>query len=115
MTKVTRPSEDRDDEIERRLYEHMRKQGQLIPGTPEEVEAAEKWLAKQSIQLPETLRKHKSESCAPHRVLTFPTATNQATQGLARAAREGKAVPPEIEEQMKKDREQKEREAKGGI
>jgi hypothetical protein len=123
MTKPTRSHEgNQSGETEQLIHEYMRRCGQLIPQTPEEVAMAEAWIAKHDIAVPETLRSAKGCSLPTHqtaaRLLKFPkassVASNDVTQCLARAAREGKSIPPEVEEQMKRDREQKEREAKGG-
>lgn len=119
MTKEPRRDElDRGPELEKLVHEYMRRTGKLMPQTPEEVAHAEAWIAKQNVQLPESLK--VQSGCSLTRrpktttVLRFPSASSDVTHGLARAAREGKAIAPEVEERMRQDREQKEREADRG-
>lgn len=117
---MTKPPRKNDaaggDDIERLVYEYLRKHSQMIPQTPEEVQAAEAWIAKNPVKIPQRLLNHKGGNSPPcdasNQVLRFPVTTSDATQGFARAAREGKTITPKIEEQMRKDREQKERENK---
>lgn len=103
---------------EQLVHDYLRRTGKLIPQTVEEVAAAEAWIATQNIELPESL--HLQSGCSLSRnpkapsVLKFPSPSSGVPEGLARAAREGSAIAPEVEEQMKRDREQKEREADRG-
>ena len=45
--------------------------------------------------------------------LNYPEAIALISSRLQEAARDGKTITPEVEERMRRDREQKEREAKG--
>lgn len=104
--------------MEARVHEYLKKAHRLIPTTPDEVEAMERWLAEQDLQVPEELLGRHGCSLAPSKtnrnVLKFPVQSNEVELGLARAAREGgKPISTEVEERMKRDREQKERESKG--
>lgn len=112
------PTSRGSDDIEARIHDYLKKANRLIPTTPEDVEAMERWIAQQDIQVPEELlRRHGCSltSSQPRaRVLKFPVQSNDVEQALARAAREGgKPISAEVEERMKRDREQKERESKG--
>lgn len=106
------------DDFEARVHEYLKRAHRLIPTTPEQVEAMEQWIAKQDIQVPGELVNRHGCSLTPAqpttRILQFPVQTTEIEQGLARAAREGgKPISREVEERMKRDREQKERESKG--
>lgn len=103
---------------EQLVHDYLLRTGKLIPQAVEDVAAAEAWIATQNIKLPESLtlqsgcslsRKPKAPS-----VLRLPAPSSGVPEGLARAAREGNAIAPEVEERMKRDREQKEREADRG-
>ena len=103
---------------EKLVHDYLRRTGKLIPQTVEDVAAAEAWIATHNIRLPESLsiwsgcslsRKPKAPS-----VVRFPAPLSGVPEALARAAREGNAISPEVEEQMKRDREQREREADRG-
>ena len=116
-TSSRKPTDDHSDEMEQLVHDYLRRCGKLIPHTPEEVEAAEKWLSQQAIQVPKSLQ--SLDACSLHKrrvspqVLPFPIQSTETSECLARAAREGRTISSEVEEQMKRDREQKEREAKG--
>lgn len=119
MTTTSRtPLDDYSEEIEQLIHDYLRYSGKLIPQTLEEVAAAEEWLSRQSSRLPQSLQ--SAEACSIHRasvaprVLPFCIPSTEVSESLARAAREGKTISPEVESQMKRDREQKEREANGG-
>lgn len=115
MTKPTRSVEY--GETERLVEEYLRRSVQSFPETPEDVAAAEAWIAKQNIEVPQRLL--SADPCVltqPRPVardFPFRKSASDVGQGLARAARDGKAIAPEVEERMKCDREQKEREADG--
>lgn len=118
MTMSSRkPIDNRSDEMEQLVHEYLRHCGKLIPQTPDEVAAAEEWLNKQDTQVPKGLQSLDGCSVASklvaRRMTSFPIQATEAGKCLARAARDGRSISPEIEAQMKRDREQKEREAKG--
>lgn len=109
---------DHGNDIEAAIHEYLKKSNRLIPTTPEEVEAMERWIAEQDVRVPEELLGRQGCTLTPRqrqaRVLRYPVHSSDVEQGLARAAREGgKPVSTEVEERMKRDREQKERESKG--
>lgn len=111
-------AEPGSNNIEARVHEYLQKSSRLIPTTPDEVEAMERWIAEQDIQVPEDLFRRQGCSLTPcqpaPRVLEFPVQFNEVETGLARAAREGgKPISAEVEERMKRDREQQERESQG--
>ncbi len=116
-TSSRKPTDGHTDDIEQLVHDYLRRSGKLIPQTGEEVEAAEKWLSQQAIQVPKSLQSLDGCSLNKRRVspkvLPFPIQSTEIGECLARAAREGKTIAPEVEQQMKRDREQKEREAKG--
>jgi len=118
MTKPSHPANaPKSGDTERLVEEYLRRSVQSIPQTPEEVAAAEAWIANQSIEVPKRLL--AADPCVvpalrpSARAIPFPQAVSDVGQGLARAARDGKTITPDVEERMKRDREQKEREAKG--
>lgn len=100
------------------VHDYLCRTGRLIPQTVEDVAAAEAWVARQNIELPESLKLQSgyflSRKPKTQKVLKFTDPSSGVPEGLARAAREGNAIAPEVEEQMKKDRELKEREADRG-
>jgi hypothetical protein len=113
---------ERQEKSERQLDELMREAmvclGWLIPTTPEAVARAEAELDEESIELPESLQDPyvlldatvRPRSTTPVR----QPSNDDIVQCLARAAREGKDIPAEVEEQMRKDRERAERNASEG-
>lgn len=115
-TSSRKPIDGGSDEMEQLVHEYLRRCGKLIPQAPEEVAAAEEWLNQQDIQVPKSLQSldggSLSSKLALPRVIPIPIQSTEVGEYLARAAREGKTISPEVEEQMKHDREQKEREAK---
>lgn len=87
----------------------------VIPTTPEEVEQAESLLRDDTIQLPAELAnpldvlERASTPPARHsnpQVLPKDTAVQE---NLARAAREGGTIPADVQERMKQDRDDAER------
>lgn len=102
-------------ETEKLLVEYLRSTGKVIPQTPEEVALAEDYIATESGEAPERLRKCTVACGAPAKMLKFPvpSASTEAVQHLARAAREGKQISDNVEAQMRHDREKAKREAEG--
>jgi hypothetical protein len=105
MSKRKDPLAERDElrrQMERLAVEALRRAGDLVPVTPEEVAAIE-----------------EREGVMPPRRLTPPDLTKpfvrktrlacapvdeEVAENLARAARDGKTISAEIEERMRKDR-----------
>jgi hypothetical protein len=89
-----------EEQVERTLYNALIEAGLLIPTTEEEVEIAERLPA---LELPASLRDpHVILARKPRKAPIIPITT--AEQNLARAAREGKPVPPHVEARMRQDR-----------
>lgn len=107
------PKRDNADEMSRELDSALRILGLGMPRTVEEVAAAEKELEKERITLPCSLLDSQAVlTRRPSRVLPIRPHQNEgddaARQNLARAAREGGDIPPEIEERMRRDRKKAE-------
>jgi hypothetical protein len=101
-----------EEELERLAYDTMQSLGWLIPQTPADVARAEEALAEEPVELPESLRDPYAVLDAPPKERTgspCPLAEGDAAELLARVAREGGTIPPEVEERMRRDREQAER------
>jgi len=114
-----RRAEDNDD-VSPDVQAALRSLGWTAPQCEEDVLAAESELATQRLPLPEKLQDPKAvfdgateHGETPPSVLRFPGDPDiDAT--LARAAREGGHITPEIEEVMRRDREAAEREMDNG-
>ncbi len=91
---------------------HVEK-GHIIPETESEVRLAEERMEKKSQPLPEALRdgqtilariKNKTKTASEKVVPMPPSHYAEAGEELARAARKGAEIPPEIEEKMRRNR-----------
>ncbi len=96
--------------LERQVYEAMRSLGWIIPTTEEDVERAEALLSKEIIELPEDLRDPYAipasmDSDCPPSDHNPSTGDAEVEENLARAAREGGVIRPEIEQRMRQDRQ----------
>jgi hypothetical protein len=107
------PSEE-FGELELQVYEAFLARGWIIPQTEADVSKAEAQMADEECEeLPSELRdpyavlRRASESQT--KVVSLHP-VEEATP-MARAAREGKDIPPEVEEQMRQDREAAEQKA----
>lgn len=119
MGKKTHKDEDSSmefDDLELQVYEAFLARGWIIPQTEAEVSRAEAEMMEECEELPAELRDpyavlgRASETRA--KVLALqPVDDDETPKQLARAAREGKDIPPEIEERMRHDWEAAEREA----
>ena len=90
------------------VHDTLAEMGRLVPQTEDDAAAAEQRLRDSPIELPESLRDadavlRRTEGSPPSPVPFPGNADVEAT--LARAAREGGAIPPEIEQIMRRDRE----------
>jgi hypothetical protein len=118
MSKRKDPESNRGDlarQVERLAYEALRRSGELFPITPEDVARVEKQLGDVPEPVPRSLLTPPDLSASPalRRLRLVSSPLDAETQkNLARAAREGKAIPPEIEERMRRDREAAERDGK---
>jgi|SRR5215213_95695 len=99
-----------DDELDRKIYDAMRLKGWVIPQTVEDVLRAEAELDDEGCDdLPAELMDPyailRRETARPIKVRPLHSAGDrEAEKHLARAARDGGEIPPEIEERMKRDR-----------
>lgn len=100
--------------LEQELFLHYQRTGKLIPCTPEDVARAEAEDLKHPVTLSARLRNPdlfgESPGEGDSRVLEFPRVVNSALENLARAAREGGTISPEVETKMEEDRANAERE-----
>ncbi len=120
-----RPSDQRpdiDDDIEREIAKAMQSLGWIVPQSEDDVLRAEAELAEYggSAGLPEALIDPKAvfdhtPGHAPSgpELFQFPV-DQEIEENLARAAREGGPIPPEIEEILRRDREAAERKLEDG-
>jgi len=111
---------DGSDDLEREVDEAMTSLGWKVPQTEDEVLRAEAELAENPAPLPDELTDPEQVfDRAPGQVetgaepLLFPT-DQDIEADLARAARDGGPIPPEIEEVLRRDREAAEREFDDG-
>jgi len=95
--------------LEREVMRAMRGEGWLAPETEEEVLETEGKLASERITMPTSLD-HPRELL--HRPIEIRTAqsklapkSSEVEENLARAAREGGKISPEVEQRMKRDRD----------
>lgn len=122
--KRTQRQEEREAQelaaLEARVHAALRDEGGLIPQTEEDVARAEAELAKAPVDLPEDLREPPDigavSSDAPQRVLRPPgfAGPTRIFDDMARAAREGKPIPEDIEEILRRDREAAESDVEDG-
>jgi hypothetical protein len=102
--------------LEARVHEALRAEGLRIPRTEEEVARAEAAWASEPAALPEALARPPAPpgptaEPAGARAWRTPRLPDPARifDEMARAAREGKPIPPEVEEVLRRDREAAER------
>lgn len=97
------------EELEQQVYEAFLARGWIIPQTEGEVSAAEAAMTEADHEeLPPELRDpqvvlSRSEGRSG-RVAVLQPDDQDTSDSLARAARAGKNIPPEVEEQMRRDR-----------
>jgi hypothetical protein len=106
------------DTLDSDIFAAMAQEGWLIPQTVEDVIQAERELQQAAITLPAELRDPAAllkRAAMPLRLVRAqtPSSDNSAVENLARAARNGTLLSPEVEERMKKDREKVERKDNG--
>ncbi len=116
---MTRPAPTNDtgsnENLESTVRRAMQSLGWLIPESPEDVAQAEAELEDDPISLPPALR--DSQGSFDRQVDEQPqykqVPTNaELERNLARAAREGGQITPEVEERMRSDREEARRDGK---
>lgn len=102
------PDPDATDAIARAVDDAMRSVGWTLPQDEDAVAAAERDLADHLVDLPDSLTDAThtfDRAAAPDVTLRLPAAANpDIDAALARAAREGRSIPPHIEQRMREDR-----------
>ena len=98
------------------LHRALSSLGWRLPETEDEIAEAEEWVeghppvVPHEIADPEQALARPRGRATPMRKVSLET-EDAIEENLARAAREGGSIPPEIEERMRKDREDAERES----
>jgi hypothetical protein len=98
------------------LYDAMRRKAWLLPQTEEEVIAAEQELEQHPVELPLELRDPMAVLRGEQRhnnLLALDADQHEESEELARAARGGKPLSPEIERLMQEDRDAAEQDDDG--
>lgn len=98
-----------DEQVERLVYDALRLSGHLPPTTVEEVARLEAEVGEYPTSLPGSLGDplallRKRSTASVPKVIPFPPRTN-AQENLARAARDGGEIAPDVEGTMKQDRD----------
>ena len=109
-----KPADD-SDSLTPELASLLRMAGLGLPKTEAEVAAAEKWLAENPMRLPASLLDPEAvfrRASAGTKRFGTKRQTAATTENLARAAREGAEIPPDVEKRMREDREKAERDRK---
>jgi hypothetical protein len=96
-------------DLEQQVYKAFVAKGWIIPQTEEDVARAEAELAKGCEELPAELRDlyavlKRSRRPRAGVLPLSPAECDETLMHLARAARAGREIPPEVEERMKRDR-----------
>ena len=110
---------DSFDDLEKELFEALKRFGWTIPQTEREVEKAEEEIERNLVTLPNSLRdpsKLLDKLHNPSQPLTHRSSLTDSTtmEQLARAAREGGEITPEVEERMRHDRKAAEEKKQNG-
>ena len=106
--KVEDIGDDADRALECDVHEALKAMGWLMPESEAEVQPAEAEVPERAAPLPAALLDPdkvftgRSGAAAPLQALPLDTV---ADEHLARAARAGGPIPPEIEERMRRDRQ----------
>ena len=93
--------------LEIMLHNVLRASGRIVPQTEDEVAQAEAVIDESSVNLPDRLNtppKGFSNRRESNVTDTSSAPDTPATEGLARAARKGADIPPDILKRMKEDR-----------
>lgn len=102
------------EQVEGLVREAMLRLGWVVPVTPDEIARVEAELEGEDMELPPKLRDPYAVFDAAERPCPSDPVTptnDDVVECLARAAREGKEISPEVEQRMCRDRERAEREA----
>ena len=105
---------DEHEQLLREVYDAMRRLGWLAPQDEVDVRAAEAELAENPVALPEALADPRAvlQRPPPAQAGESPALARpdpNVAENLARAARQAGHLPPEIEQAMRRDREQADR------
>ena len=101
--------------FEDEIYQALLQKGWVLPQSEEEVRLAEAEIEEMRDELPAELVSHfslfnRTKRLLKNRHQLSSTAEDDIGEHLARAARDGGEVPPEIEQRMRQDRERAEEE-----
>lgn len=118
MTEKHDNSSGMDKALDQAIHDTMRLGGWVLPKFPKEIERSEQLMAEEPVKLPQGLADPFAILSRPSRRPRFSvplpeSASGSAEQNLARAAREGGDIPPEVQEQMAKDRKASKGKANG--
>jgi hypothetical protein len=107
--KKTSPSDiEQDQQLHRLIHRALEQDGSLIPVSPEAVARVEAELEKEEFDLPaclSTFEKALERASENRNVKCIPLKlTASMEENLARAARDGGDIPPEVEARMRADR-----------
>jgi hypothetical protein len=96
--------------LEREVLQAMHDEGWLAPETESDVARAEAQLAAEKIQIPASFENPRDLLRRARKIRTNNASAMdqqhvEARENLARAAREGGTIAPEIEERMRRDRD----------
>jgi len=94
------------NELELSIIKSLREIGEVIPHNLDELEHYEKNYLKDDIpEMPDSLKNAEDIIARGYVTKEYPTEVNSPiTDNMARAAREGKQLPQDILDKMKKDR-----------
>jgi hypothetical protein len=108
VKKMVADDAEHDQELHRLVHWALEQDGSLIPISPEAVARVEAELESEEIDLPDTLStfekalerasENRRSKCLPLKL------TNNVEENLARAARDGGEISPEVETRMRSDR-----------
>jgi len=107
--KKTSPGDiEQDQQLHRLIHRALEQDGSLIPVSPEAVARVEAELEKEELDMPASLStfdkalerasENRNVKCVPLKL------TSRMEEKLARAARDGGDIPPEVEARMRADR-----------
>ena len=109
------------DDMEADVYDALRALGWVVPQSEDDVRDAEDELQPAPSDLPDELKNAEAMLRRPRRTAPPPAGPHlplpsdpDIDSTLARAAREGGHIPPDIEEAMRRDRQAAERDAEDG-
>lgn len=111
-----KPSDASESAIEEIVQRVLSATGRIVPRTEEEVADAEARIKEERVNLPDRLTKPPTGPLVNDDADAEPLQEKPqtaASENLARAARCGKAIPPDILKRMEEDRLIAEREANG--